>query len=223
MIIFYLLFTITYIQTYYAFLIIIIGDIIDTLILNADATPLSQIPLSVVSWQDAIKMFFLGKIKIIKEYENWVIRSQKLEIKVPSVAIMNEHVKWNKAIQYSRNNIYLRDEFTCQLQATGRCRSLKGKVRFSELTLDHVVPKSQGGKSNWLNVCTSCKTCNGFKGDNADILPIKQPRRPTYYEILAKRKTLPLHIKDAEWAYYIDWPKDLLTISPHLDTDDCVI
>ena len=190
-----------------------------TLILNADGMPLSQIPLSVVDWQTALKMLFSGKVKVLKDYEDWTIRSQKLEVSVPSILIMSEQVKWNKQVKYSRTNVYLRDDFTCQLQITNRCRESKGKSKVSELTLDHVVPRSHGGKTNWKNVCTSCKECNSFKGHDASIVPKKMPHRPTYFEILAKRKTLPIHIRDADWKYYLDWPDELVRLIPIGDTD----
>lgn len=189
----------------------------DTLILNADGTPLSQVPLSVVSWQVAIRHLFQGKVKILKEYDDWVVRSQHVEMKVPSIVIMSKQVKWSKNLKYSRQNVYIRDDFTCQLQSTGRCRDLGGKVRLSELTLDHVVPKSHGGKTNWLNVCTSCKTCNSEKGADQTIVPKKKPHKPTYYEILAKRKTMPIYVRDEEWKYYLDWPNDLIKISRDRD------
>lgn len=186
----------------------------DTLLLNADGTPLSVVPLSVVSWQDALRLMFLGKVKVLKEYEDRIVRSQKLELKIPSIVMMTDQVKWKKSLKYSRTNVYLRDDFTCQLQTSWRCKEQAGKVKHSELTLDHVIPRSNGGKTNWLNVCTSCKTCNSNKGNDASILPKRMPHKPTYYEILAKRKTLPIYIKDEEWRYYLDWPDDLIRVVP---------
>jgi 5-methylcytosine-specific restriction endonuclease McrA len=185
----------------------------DVLLLNADGTPLSQVPLSVITWQVALRLLFLGKVKVIKEYDDWVVRSQHLEMKVPSIVIMTEFVKWSKHLKYSRSNVYLRDDFSCQLQITNRCKELHGKVKVSELTLDHVLPKSDGGKTNWVNVCTSCKDCNSKKGNDHTILPIKKPYKPSYYEILNKRKSLPLHIRDEYWKNFIDWPEHLIRVS----------
>ena len=187
---------------------------IDTLILNSDGQPLSHVPLSVIKWQVAVRLMFLGKVKVLKSYDSWIARSQYLEMKIPSIVIMTDHVKWSKNLKYSRANVYLRDDFTCQLQTTGRCKDLKGKVKLVDLTLDHVVPKAHGGKTNWLNVCTSCKTCNSEKGDDRTVVPKKKPHKPTYYEILAKRKTLPIHIRDEEWRHYLGWPDDLIKVLP---------
>lgn len=190
----------------------------DTLLLNADGTPLSHVPLSVVTWQVAMRLVFLEKVRVLKEYELWTIRSQHLEMKVPSIIIATEQVKWSKHLKYSRANVYLRDDFTCQLQTTWRCKEQHGKVKLSELTLDHVVPRSSGGKTTWANVCASCKECNSQKGNDPKIIPKKMPKRPTYYEILAKRKTLPIHIRDAEWKFYIDWPDHLIKVMPQPGT-----
>lgn len=193
----------------------------DTLLLNADGTPLSLVPLSVVTWQVAMRLVFLDKVRVLKEYDQWTVRSQHLELKVPSIVIMTEQVKWSKQLKYSRNNVYLRDDFTCQLQTTSRCQNMEGKVKLSELTLDHVVPRSLGGKTNWLNVCASCKSCNSDKGSDETIVPKKKPHRPTYYEILKKRKQFPIHVRDEDWKFYIDWPDHLVKVSaqpgPHDD------
>lgn len=191
----------------------------DVLLLNANGVPLSLVPLSVVSWQIAMRLLFTDKVKVLKSYDDWVVRSQHLEMPVPSIIIMSDQVKWQKTLKYSRTNVYLRDDFTCQLQITNRCKDRAGKGKIIDLTLDHVVPRSLGGKTNWTNVCTSCKECNGQKGADETILPKKQPTKPTYYEILAKRKTMPVQIRDEEWKHYIAWPEHLIRIVPRTITD----
>lgn len=188
----------------------------DVLVLNANGLPLSQIPLSVINWTVAMRLVFTDKVNILKNYDDWVVRSQYLEMKVPSIIIMSEQVKHAKSVNYNRTNIYLRDDFTCQLQITNQCREKYGKHNVDDLTLDHIRPKSLGGTTSWTNVCTCCKACNGEKGADASIIPKKLPKKPSYYEILAKRKTLPIHIKDEEWKYYIQWPEHLIKVVPHM-------
>jgi 5-methylcytosine-specific restriction endonuclease McrA len=189
----------------------------DVLLLNADGQPMTSVPLSVVSWYVALRLVFLDKAKILKEYDEWVVRSQHLEIKVPSIIIMAEQVKWTKGLKYSRANVYMRDNFTCQLQTTRKCKSQAGKCHLNDLTLDHVIPRSLGGKTNWLNVTTSCKTCNSDKGADDTILPRNKPYKPNYYDILAKRKNFPISFKDEEWKYYVDWPEDMIRITAQPD------
>jgi 5-methylcytosine-specific restriction endonuclease McrA len=185
----------------------------DTLILNANGMPLSLVPLSVIPWTDSLRLVFLEKVRVIKSYENWTVRSQHLEIPVPSIVIMTEQVKFTKAIKYSSNNVFLRDDFTCQLQSTWRCQEAHGKVRLTDLTLDHVVPRSKGGKTSWLNCCAACKECNSQKGSDETVLPIKAPYKPNYFELLNKRKKFPIYIRDPEWAHYVDWPEDLIKVA----------
>ena len=186
----------------------------DVLVLNANGEPLSYIPLSVVSWQKAMGLIFTDKVKVLKEYDHWVVRSQTMSMKVPSIVMMNDQVKFKKQLKYSRNNVYIRDNFTCQLQTTSRCKQVLGKVKATELTIDHILPRSRGGKTSWLNVCTACKDCNSEKGSDGSIVPKKPPTKPTYYEILAKRKSLPINIRDEHWKYYVDWPDELIRIIP---------
>lgn len=191
----------------------------DCLKINADGMPLSLIPLSVVSWQEAVRLIFTDKARVIKSYDDWTVRSQYFDMPVPSIIILTEQVKYSKTLKYNRNNVYLRDDFTCQLQITSRCRDAHGKGKYENLTLDHVIPKSLGGKTTWLNVCASCKECNSEKGDDASIVPKKKPTKPTYYELLAKRKTMPIHIRDEDWKYYVSWPEHLIKVVPHAGGD----
>ena len=154
------------------------------------------------------------KCEVLKYYDEWVVRSQYEVHKIPSIMIMTEQIKFVKELKYSRNNVFLRDDFTCQLQMTNRCKERKGKAKITDLTIDHVVPRSKGGGTSWTNVCTSCKECNASKGNDETVVPRRKPTKPTYYEILAKRKTLPIQIRDADWAFYIDWPEHLIRVLP---------
>ena len=190
----------------------------DTLILNSDGMPLSMIPLSVIPWQVAVRQIFTGKVQVLKEYSDWEVHSQHLTIKVPSVVIMVKQKKWAKTLKYSKQNIFVRDDFTCQLQITNSCKSRHGKSDTADLTLDHVVPRSHGGITSWTNVTTSCKACNSEKGNDKNIVPKKMPKQPSYYEILAKKKTMPINIKDEEWKFYIQWPEHLVNVIPHNKT-----
>ena len=187
----------------------------DTLILNKDGSPLSLVPLSIVSWQVAVRLISLGKVRVLKNYDNWCVRSPSITMPVPSIVICTDYVKWTKKIKYSRSNVYLRDDYTCQLQSTSKCKQNHGKAPETELTLDHVVPRSLGGKTSWTNVVTSCQTCNSEKGNNHAIKPKKAPYKPTYYEIFAKRKKHPIRIRDPEWVLYLgDWDHSLVHVTP---------
>lgn len=177
----------------------------DVLILNKDGQPLSIVPFSAVSWQTAIRLAYQDKVRVVHEYEDWVVRSPSTTMHVPSVVMTSDYIKWARQIKYNRSNVYLRDDFACQY-----CGSKDEPL--SKLTLDHVVPRKHGGKTNWTNIVTSCHPCNHKKGDNKKIVPKKMPQRPNYYELMAKRMKYPLVIRDESWLMYLAWPEELIQI-----------
>jgi 5-methylcytosine-specific restriction endonuclease McrA len=182
----------------------------DTLLLNADGNPVSVLPMSTVSWQVAIRLLMLEKAVPIKYYDNWVVRSPSLTLQVPSIIMTKKYVKCPKHAQFTRYNLFLRDEFTCQLQITSVCSRRQGKGHdHKELTLDHVNPKSYGGDQSWTNIITACAECNSHKG-NKVVVPKKVAKVPTYFELADKRRKSPIFISDMSWADYLGWEKDLV-------------
>lgn len=179
----------------------------DCLILNKDGSPLSVIPLSVVSWQTAIRLVTTDKVRVLENYDNWIVRSPSTSMHVPSIVITSDYIKWNRQVKYSRNNIYLRDGYACQY-----C----GKTPpIAYLTLDHVLPKAKGGKTNWNNIVTSCQKCNSKKGDDRSIVPDKKPHKPNYYELMSMRQAYPIKIRDSKWINFLNWPSDLIHLTEH--------
>lgn len=178
----------------------------DTLILNADGNPLSVVPLSVVTWQTAIRLAYQDKVRIVNEYEDWEVHSPSVTWKVPSIVMCTDYVKWSRQVKYNRTNILLRDMFTCQL-----CGA---RPPSSQLTLDHVVPRAHGGKTNWTNIVAACKACNHKKGANKKIKPKKLPTKPNYYELMAKRQKFPITIRDESWLIFLSWDPKLIEMRP---------
>ena len=171
------------------------------LVLNADYRPLSYLPLSLWSWQEAIKAVWLDRVAILAEYDD-VVRSPSTTIRIPSVVVLKDYVKPAKSTAFTRFNLFLRDEFTCQY-----CGS-KG-----ELTFDHVVPRARGGRTTWENVVAACGPCNLRKGSR----PLKQsglslrraPRRPGAEELRnTGRKFPPNHLHES-WMDFLYWDTEL--------------
>lgn len=140
-------------------------------------------PLKIISWQRAVTMLFSGKIEILEEYEDH-IRSISIIIKAPAVVRLLRFVKiGRKSPPLCRSNILARDNFECQYCA----RDLSTK----EATLDHVVPRSQGGKTAWENIVCCCATCNRKKGGRtpaeARMALKKKPVRPEWLPVLSIR------------------------------------
>lgn len=146
-----------------------------TLLLNA-----SYEPLKIISWEKAITLFFLGKVEVIESYEKNV-RSVSLVMRVPSVVRLVNYVKLGaRKPPLSKINLLARDNFTCQY-----CR--KNLVK-TEATVDHVVPRTKGGKSVWQNVVLACPPCNRKKGgrtpEEANMPLLKQPEAPTWLPVV---------------------------------------
>ncbi len=123
------------------------------LVLNADFRPLSYYPLSLWSWQDAIKAVFLERVNIVANYDR-AVRSPSLEMKLPSVVSLKTYVKPSTHPAFTRFNVFLRDRFCCQYCGTR-----------DDLTFDHLVPRSRGGHTTWNNVVAACSPCNLRKGN----------------------------------------------------------
>src|SRR5215472_15868522 len=83
------------------------------LVLNADFRPLSYFPLSLWSWQEAVKAVFLERVNIISEYEA-VVRSPSFEMRLPIVISLKEYIPAARRPAFMRFNVFLRDRFTCQ-------------------------------------------------------------------------------------------------------------
>ena len=171
------------------------------LVLNADYRPLSYYPLSLWSWQDAVKAAFLDRVTILAEYDT-VVRSPSTEIKIPSVVVLKDYVKPQKRVAFTRFNLFLRDQFRCQY-----CGAV------GDLTFDHVVPRARGGRTNWENVVAACSRCNLQKGSKSlkrsGLSLIKQPRRPLAEELRnTGRKFPPNHLHET-WVDFLYWDAEL--------------
>ena len=139
------------------------------LVLNADFRPLSYFPLSLWSWQEAIKASFLDRVNIVSEYQR-VVHSPSIEMRLPSVIALKDYVHLDRRPAFTRFNLFLRDRFECQYCGTGS--------RSEDLTFDHLVPRSRGGRTSWTNVLTACQDCNLRKGKFARAFPRRPRARP---------------------------------------------
>ncbi len=166
------------------------------LILNSDAAPVSLLPLSIVSWEEAIRYLVTDKGTVLEWYDDWVVRSARWQTNVPAVMILKEYQKKKTVIRFSKQNIFLRDEYKCQYCGIN--------VTHRTATLDHVLPQSHGGKSVWDNCTTACSNCNSKKGNNKRIVPQKAPWKPTYWHLVDKRKKLGWELAHPSWANYLE-------------------
>jgi 5-methylcytosine-specific restriction endonuclease McrA len=174
------------------------------LVLNADFRPLSYFPLSLWSWQDSVKAVFLDRVNIVSEYAH-TVRSPSFEMKLPSVIALKEYVPQARRPAFTRFNVFLRDRFSCQY--------CDGRLPTQELTFDHVIPRSRGGRTNWENVVTACGNCNLRKGNRmpavAKMQPRHKPRPPTTYELQDNGRAFPPNYLHESWRDFLYWDSEL--------------
>ncbi|HSG72141.1 MAG TPA: HNH endonuclease [Planctomycetaceae bacterium] len=113
-----------------------------------------------------------------------VIRTQHLRLRVPEVVVMTNYDKVpTYVVTFSRRNLFKRDGYECQY-----CARRPGS---EELTIDHVIPRAQGGTSSWDNCVLACVACNSKKADRTPDqagMPLRtKPRRPAWRPMFAAR------------------------------------
>jgi len=167
----------------------------DTLVLNADAKPYSVLPLSTISWQESIKYLVLDRVTVLEWYDDWMVTSPSWETRVPAVVMVKNYVKKKTNVRFSKANVILRDTMQCQYCDTRLTRN--------SCTMDHVIPISKGGKTNWENVVTACGPCNTAKADKLFPKPLRTPYKPTYYDLVKNKEILNLKVKHESWMNYI--------------------
>lgn len=111
------------------------------------------------------------------EFQDALIRSPRLALVVPEVIVLKTYEgRGERAVVFSRRNLFKRDHYACQY-----CGDQPGP---SELTIDHVLPRSKGGYSRWENCVLACVACNMRKADRtpeqAGMKLRKTPRKPSW-------------------------------------------
>ena len=171
------------------------------LVLNADYRPLSYYPLSTWAWQDVVKAVFLERVDVVAEYDH-VVHSPSFEMRLPSVICLREFVRQDRTPAFTRFNVFLRDGFECAY-----CSSK------DDLTFDHVIPRSKGGRTSWDNIVAACSPCNLRKGGRmpreAGMHPSVPPRRPSSYELQEMGRRFPPNHLHQTWMDVLSWDVEL--------------
>lgn len=138
---------------------------VQTLLLNA-----TYEPMKVISWQRAVVLLWLDKAEVVACYDE-VIRGVSRAIPMPSVVRLRRYARQDRRVKFSRTNVYRRDGFACQY-----CGA---RPNPASLTLDHVVPRARGGRTDWTNIVTACSVCNHRKADRTpEQARMSLPRPP---------------------------------------------
>lgn len=171
------------------------------LVLNADYRPLSYYPLSLWSWQDAVKAVYLDRVDIVAEYDT-LVHSPSFSMRLPSVISLRNYVKAERNPAFTRFNLFLRDNFQCQY-----CGDR------DDLTFDHLLPRALGGKTTWENITTACSPCNLQKGGrlvgNSGMRPRHRPFKPTVFDLQNNGRKFPPNYLHESWMDYLYWDTPL--------------
>ncbi|MEN6505526.1 MAG: HNH endonuclease [Planctomycetaceae bacterium] len=137
------------------------------------------------------------RAKYQREHYDWV-RCVKFEIAVPRIVRLLFYDRLPKIpVKFTRRNIYARDR--------NRCQYCGKKFPTTELSLDHIVPRSRGGGASWTNIVCCCVACNSRKGgrlpDEAGMKLITEPIRPKRSPAVTLRLT---SMKYASWKQFLD-------------------
>jgi 5-methylcytosine-specific restriction endonuclease McrA len=145
------------------------------LVLNLDHSPVAVVPV-----QKAIVLLFLEKANCLSTYELLEIRTVSRSFEYPAVIRLNQYKSIPfKGVLLNRANLFRRDRGECQYCGSKR-----------HLTVDHIIPRSKGGKTSWTNLITACNRCNVNKGDKtpeqAGLILRSQPFKPSLSYFLAE-------------------------------------
>lgn len=178
------------------------------LILNADYSP-----LCIIDWQRSMTWYMkyadkkINHIDIIEFYKNDSIAGVSKKYKLPAVIKLCKFFKFgNCKVNFSRKNVFIRDDY--------RCQYCGNKFAVSDLTYDHVIPKSTwlkaGSPTVWTNIVTACTVCNRKKGNKtpneAKMILLNNPKEPSkslkYLPITNYLSTIKTEIPQ-EWRLYL--------------------
>ena len=162
------------------------------LVLNA-----SYEPINVCAARRALVLVLKG-VASAEEHSTSHVHSARYALKLPSVIRLLEYRRIpHQTRALSRKNILMRDRYTCQY-----CHRT---IPSSELTLDHVVPRSRAGETTWENLVACCHPCNNRKGSRTpDEAGMKLARLPRPFSLHTSRHLMRLLAKsDHQWKKYL--------------------
>jgi len=159
------------------------------LVLNLDHYPIAVVPV-----QKAMVLLLLEKAQLLSAYELLEIRTISRTFAYPAVIRLAhyKHIPY-KGVLLNRANLFRRDRGECQY-----CGSTR------QLTIDHVIARSKGGKTSWTNLVTACNRCNVLKGDKAPEQVGMQLRIPPFVPTLSYFLASYAERQAPEWLPYLE-------------------
>lgn len=148
------------------------------ILLNADYSF-----LNVVDWRRALRLVVKNKVKVISYSTRFVKSAQGDQVPIPAVMRLIKLIRsvYRSRVPFTKRNVLIRDGYRCTY-----CGEAGGKP-----TIDHIIPRSRGGRSTFENCVTCCRACNLKKGcrtpSEARMYLRKRPVQPTIAEFLRLR------------------------------------
>lgn len=145
-------------------------------------------PMYRTHWKRAVSAVFCGRAEIVEEHESHKILTSSGPIPFPTIVRYTSGVLIGKirklpvSPKVTKKNVWLRD--------AGACQYCEKPIGLSDATVDHVVPKSKGGKNVWENVALACAKCNQKKGsrllENTSLVILRKPFKPRMDSVFIK-------------------------------------
>ena len=146
--------------------------------------------LNLINWKRAFCLIAKGKVEVVKDSQRTIRNASGVELKVPAVMRLIKLIRtiYRSSVSFTKRNVLVRDRFKCAYCGT----------RKERLSIDHIIPKSRGGKTTFENCVAACKACNLKKGgrtpNEAKMYLKARPFQPTISEFLRlKFENLGIH------------------------------
>jgi 5-methylcytosine-specific restriction endonuclease McrA len=151
-------------------------------------------PITVCRTRRALILLFMHRAELLESYEGCMMHSVRTAVPLPSVLRLNHYVRVvRKEIPLSKRNVLRRDNHRCQY--CGRTGT--------NLTTDHVIPRTLGGTDSWENLVCACTDCNSRKGGqlmhHSGMKLARKPKKPSYFSfVLSALGEVPVY-----WRKYL--------------------
>ncbi len=183
-----------------------VGVMSDVLVLDKMGSPVYTTAL-----RDAIRLYVNDKAVVVEQdWEGRILHSERFAMGMPRVVQLRNWVafRFNARVSLCRRNLIIRDSALVNGKPTLVCQYCGTPLTTETYSVDHIVPRSRGGVSEWENMVACCKDCNSKKGNRtpreAGMRLIKAPDEPSAHDV---RFRFRLHIRNPrpEWESYLYW------------------
>lgn len=177
-----------------------------TLVLNADGQPCSIFPLSHIAVEDAITRVVSGTCTVVSHYSRYIKAQRPAELRkynlefYPSVIQRLRYDVTTRNPRLTKEGLYYRDH--------AQCIYCSKRLSMKKITIEHVLPRSCGGKTTWGNLAIACEECNIAKSNSLPTgkwKPRYEPYKPTYWQLAKARKKFPITIPHHSWLEWLNW------------------